>query len=248
MVWCGAYCGGAGVAAAQGLYTVSRPAAERVYGPAAYRVVSRAAVRFGGPAATASAGRWSVDALDTQATDVAGLVRRAKAGDEDAFTQLYRLTVRKVYRYLAVRGPSEADAEELTQEVYMAAVAGLGSLRAADEAGVYAWLFQIARRKAADYLRRRYRRPVDPLADDAPLADHGSAPQELLEREAERQQVREALERLTPDQREVLLCKYVLDYTNEQTARHIGKNANAVNQLHHRALARLARLLRGDGP
>ena len=113
----------------------------------------------------------------------------------------------------------------------------------ADEAGLYAWLYQVARNKAADYMRRRYRNPVAPLDDATPVADPAISAEDLFALEADRAEVREALEQLTPEQREVLLCKYVLEYSNDQTAKHVGKNVNAVNQLHHRALASMARLL-----
>ena len=175
--------------------------------------------------------------------DIAGLIRRAKANDEDAFAALYRLTVRQVYRYCSVRVAAVEDAEELTQEVYVAAVGALHTLRASDEAGLYAWLYQVARNKAADYMRRRYRNPVAPLDDATPVADPAISAEDLFALEADRAEVREALEQLTPEQREVLLCKYVLEYSNDQTAKHVGKNVNAVNQLHHRALASMARLL-----
>lgn len=179
-------------------------------------------------------------------TDVASAIQRAKANDEDAFADLYRLTVRGVYRYVSLRVPTVDDAEEVTQEVYMAAVGGLAALKATNEAGLYAWLYQIARHKTADLLRQRYWRPVEPLPDTAAVIDGAAAPQDLLEREADREQVRNALQRLTPEQREVLLCKYVLEFSNDQTARQVGKKVNAVNQLHHRALASLARLLGAD--
>ena len=60
---------------------------------------------------------------------------------------------------------------------------------------------------------------------------------------AEAAEVREALELLTPEQREVLVCKYILGYDNRRTASLVGRNVNSVNQLHHRALASLHRLL-----
>ncbi len=177
--------------------------------------------------------------------DVAALILSARANDEDAFTELYRMTVRQLYRYVSVRISGAEDVEEVTQEVYMAAVTGIQGLRAGDEAGLYGWLYQIARNKVADHLRRRYRRPVEPLDDTLPLADPDPTPEDIAEVEAERALVRSALDQLTPDQREVLLCKYVMDYSNDQTARQVGKNVNSVNQLHHRALASLARLLGG---
>ncbi|MCC6237776.1 MAG: sigma-70 family RNA polymerase sigma factor [Dehalococcoidia bacterium] len=171
------------------------------------------------------------------------LIERARAYDRDAFGELYRRSLGSVFRYCRSRVDSTAEAEELTQDVFMAALAGIQSVRADREAAWLAWLFQVARHKHADALRRRYRRPQAPLeaAGDAP----DGAPQPLAEVVAqdERAEVRRALEQLTDEQREVIVCKYVLGYDNERTAAVVGKNSNAVNQLHHRAVARLRRLL-----
>lgn len=126
----------------------------------------------------------------------------------------------------------------------MAALNGVQGLRVEDEAGLLSWLFQIARNKLADQLRQRYRRPSYPLQEAEEVESPLPGPEEVAETEEDRAEVRQALERLTPEQREVILCKYVLGYDNDRTARQVGKNVNAVNQLHHRALASLGRLLK----
>ena len=175
--------------------------------------------------------------------DIAGLIRRAKTYDQAAFADLYHLTITPVYRYLSARLGTVEDAEELTQEVFLAAVTGIQGLRAEDEAGLLSWLFQIARHKLADHLRRRYRRPSTPLDEADQVEDRQPLPEEVAETDDEHAELHQALERLTPEQREVIMFKYVLGYDNEQTARLVGKNVNSVNQLQHRALASLRRLL-----
>jgi RNA polymerase sigma-70 factor (ECF subfamily) len=175
--------------------------------------------------------------------DVPRLIERAKAYDRDAFGELYRRTLTPVYRYLAARVRTVDEAEELTQDVYLAALAQIERLRAEDESGLYAWLFQIARFKLADHFRARYRRPASRFEDEAEPEDTGPLPEAISEALADREQLREALAMLTDDQREVVICKYILEFSNEETARILGKNANAVNQLHHRALRSLHRLL-----
>lgn len=174
------------------------------------------------------------------------LIRRAQRSDREAFGELYRRTFRPVYRYCAARTGTTALAEELTQEVFMAALTGIDRLHAVHEAGVLAWLFQIARHKHADALRRQYRRPTAPLeaAGDVPGVEPAAV--EALLSGDERAEVRRALEQLTPEQREVIVCKYVLGYDNAKVAGILGKNTNAVNQLHHRALASLRRLLTSE--
>jgi RNA polymerase sigma-70 factor (ECF subfamily) len=178
--------------------------------------------------------------------DVPDLVRRARRDDRAAFAALYRHTITPVYRYLAARVDSTDRAEELTQEVFLAALATIDRLCAEDEVGVLGWLLQIARHKLADSLRQRYRRQDAPLDEEVVsslAAIRDADPHELVEAGEARAALRQALETLTPEQREVIVCKYVLDYGNERTARLMGKNTNAVNQLHHRALATLHRFL-----
>lgn len=171
------------------------------------------------------------------------IIRRAKAYDRVAFEELYRFAVVPVYRYLSARLDTVAEAEDLTQEVFLAALAGIEGLRAEDESGILAWLFQIARHKLADYLRRRYRRPTAPLEEADRIEAEQPRPEEVAESDEERAELRRALDQLTAEQREVVVFKYVLGYSNEQTARVMGKNVNAINQLHHRSLASLHRLL-----
>jgi RNA polymerase sigma-70 factor, ECF subfamily len=176
-------------------------------------------------------------------SDVAALIQHAKEYDQRAFAELYRLAVVPVYRYLSARLNAAEEVEELTQEVFVAALSGFSSLKATDESGLMAWLLQIARHKLADHLRQRYRRPLAPLVGAEMLPDPDPRPDEMAEIEAERAEVRQALDQLTPEQREVVICKYVMGYDNERTARLMEKNANSVNQLHHRALASLHRHL-----
>lgn len=175
--------------------------------------------------------------------DLARAIDRAKAFDRSAFAELYRFAVGPVYRYLSARVSCVDLAEELTQEVFLAAMTGIEGLRASDEAGLLAWLLQIARHKLADHLRRQYRRPAIPLDEAAEVESPEPRPEEMATASAAAAEVRAALEQLTAEQREVVLCKYVLGYDNRRTARIVGKNVNAVNQLHHRALASLHRLL-----
>ena len=125
----------------------------------------------------------------------------------------------------------------------MAALAGIEKVRAEREAAWLAWLFQIARNKHADVLRRRYRRPQAPVEAAGDAIDGAAPALDSLVAEDARAEVRRALEQLTAEQREVVICKYVLGFDNATIGELLGKNANAVNQLHFRALASLRKLL-----
>ncbi|MBI2954709.1 MAG: sigma-70 family RNA polymerase sigma factor [Chloroflexi bacterium] len=175
--------------------------------------------------------------------EMAAAIRRAKSYDRAAFADIYRFAIVPIHRYVAARTNTVEEAEDLTQEVFIAALAGIGGLRTEDEAGLLSWLFQIARHKLADRLRQRYRRPVAPIEDAGELEAWQPSPDELAEAAEERAQLRQALGHLTDEQRDVIVYKFVLGYDNERTSRLLGKSINAVNQLQHRALASLHRVL-----
>ena len=176
--------------------------------------------------------------------DFGALVRRAREYDRDAFGELYQRSLGPVYRYCRARVESTPEAEELTQEVFMAALAGIEKVRAEREAAWLAWLFQIARNKHADALRRRYRRPQATLEAAGDAVDGAAPALDGLVAEDTRAEVRRALDQLTAEQREVVIGKYVLGFDNTRIGELLGKNANAVNQLHFRAVTSLRKLLR----
>lgn len=75
--------------------------------------------------------------------------------DSEAFAALYDRHVKSIYRYLYSKLGNPTDAEDLTSQVFLAALESLGSYRKG--VGFRAWLFGIARRKTADFYRKRGR-------------------------------------------------------------------------------------------
>ena len=181
------------------------------------------------------------------ADEFANAVARARRLDTAAWYSLYTLAFPQVYRYVAARVPSRHEAEDVTEEVFVGALQSVAGLRATDEAGFLAWLYQIARHKLADRLRLRYRRPTEPLDPAFDIPDGDPSPEQEALRADERATVRAALADLTADQREVIMLKYVLEYDNAKAASILGKSPGAVNQLQHRALAQLRKILTKRG-
>lgn len=179
--------------------------------------------------------------------DLPGLIARARRHDADAWDRLYAFAFPQVFRYLSVKTRNGSDAEDLTEEVFLGALQSIGGLRATDESAFLGWLFQIARFKLADHLRRQYRRPTEPLDPELDVGDSEPTPEEHALREDARRSVREALTALTPEQQEVIVMKFALGYDNSRVAAVLGKSPGAVNQLQHRALDALRRILDRSG-
>jgi RNA polymerase sigma factor (sigma-70 family) len=141
----------------------------------------------------------------------------------------------------AVRGYLRAhgvpDADDVLSEVFLQVARSLPRF-SGDEDHLRAWVFTIARNRVIDAHRRRSVRPAlaDGAVPDRP-APEATAPldPELLA----------ALERLTAEQREIVVLRFVADLSLEEVASLTGRTAGAVKSMQHRALAQLARIL-GD--
>ena len=151
------------------------------------------------------------------------------AGAED----IYRLLAPAVLGYLrAQRAP---EPEDLLGEVFLQVARDLGRF-AGDDDALRRWVFAIAHNRLLDARRREARRP---LRSDRPVPDvPGAALPDPLDPE-----LVEALSELTPEQREVVVLRFVADLPLADVAHISRRRVGAVKALQHRALANLRRSL-----
>jgi RNA polymerase sigma factor (sigma-70 family) len=164
----------------------------------------------------------------------------ARAGAEWAWARIHADLAPTVVGYLRAHGAAEP--EDLAGEAFLQVVRGLPRF-AGDERDFRAWVFTIVHRRLQDERRRLGRRPaiaVPPEEVAERAGAGGDVEREALDRIGERR-AREAIERLPPDQRSVLLLRILGDLTVEQVARAVGKRPGAVKALQRRALRRIER-------
>jgi len=163
------------------------------------------------------------------------LIQRAAGGDRAAFGELYLRYARMVHAILLARVPP-ADAEDLVQDVFMAAMKRLGELRAA--AAFPAWLGAIARRRAVDHFRDGRRRAEFSLstADDRRVP--GGADQALI--------TLDPLRRLPEAYRETLIMRLVEGMTGPEIARQTGLTPDSVRVNLCRGMKILHELWKGN--
>ena len=177
--------------------------------------------------------------------DLASTVARAQAGDQAAFDAIYDRFADALFRYLYARCGDSGLAEELTGDVWVRVVERLPAFRFPEgdsEAAFAGWLYRIARNLMIDSYRRRHTTSV-PLSER--LSSHDQPPDERVIAGDDRRALRAAIERLTAEQREVLLLRFVEERSNAEVALLTGRSENAVKVMQHRALGALARLLGG---
>lgn len=175
------------------------------------------------------------------------LVEAACRGEESAIEALYRTHYDTVFRYVLLRLGSRTAAEDVTSQVFLGMVRGLGRYR--DEGKPFvAWLYGIAQKQIAFFLRGQRRAPnnVD-LDAAAELAADGAGPHATAEQRELRAGIAQALGRVPEGQREVLMLRYVLSLSLAETAEVVGRTEGAVKQLQLRGLQTLKNVIGGEG-
>ena len=183
----------------------------------------------------------------------------ARQGKPEGLSALYRQFLPGVFAYMAARVPDRSTAEDLTSEVFLSMVEGIHRVQAQDEAGFAAWLFRVARITVAGYYRKREQQPTllsltstlfEEEEGEEALAIPAHHPESDPVRRAEARdawnEVVQAINQLTEEQRQVLIGRLILGYNVTTVARMMGKRPNAVKALQFRGLQALQRLLQRE--
>jgi RNA polymerase sigma-70 factor, ECF subfamily len=167
------------------------------------------------------------------------LVARAQRGDRAALEDLYLLHFDRVYSYLHMSVGSRHDAEDLTTQTFMKM---LEAIRRFEWRSVpfSAWLLRIAHNLAMDHFRANRRWQPEEDVPESADGEECSAEEQALASLGETRLLT-LIERLSPEQRQVLTLKFVYRFSNGEVAAILGKTEGAVKSLQHRALASLER-------
>ena len=143
-----------------------------------------------------------------------------------------------VYR-LALRmcGGRAEDAQEVAQEAFLAAWRGLPRFRG--QCRFSSWLYKLTANAAVDHLRREKRRPA--AVPREPADPH--TPQEELERRELHRAVQQALDRLTPEHREVLLLRQMQGLSYQEIGAALSLEEGTVKSRISRAKRQLRTIL-----
>ena len=170
------------------------------------------------------------------------LVDLAKAGESDAFGQLYEHYVGQVYRYLYYRLGSVTLAEDLTSEAFFRALRSLDSFNwQGNDFG--AWLTTIARNLAMDHYKSGLHR-LEVTTDE--ITNHDSAtegPEDDVITRSTNEILLKNLRKLSPEQQDCLVLRFLQGLSIAQTAHALNRSEGAIKQLQLRATRNLAKLL-----
>jgi len=171
----------------------------------------------------------------------AALAVRASGGDVTAFGLLYDRHVDAVYRYVYFRVRDDAEAEDLTSDVFMRALKAMP--RYEPRQAFLAWLYRIARNAVIDRARRGGRQVSFEDAIEHPTADQIVEPDTELLARSDSDALRTALKKLTPLQQEVLVLRFLEGFSTQEIARIVGKREGTIRGIQFRAIGALRQLI-----
>lgn len=170
----------------------------------------------------------------------AALVAAASRGDQAAFAELMRLHYERVFRLVYSILRNDADARDVSQDVWVAVWHQLPKFRG--ESCFTTWLHPIAVRRALDHLRKRRRWYERFLPFESNDVNEATVPAEATESISDQAAIaRSALDSLPPRQRAVLALRELEELSYEEIAEVMKIPAGTVmSRLYHarRLLAR----------
>ena len=181
------------------------------------------------------------DGRVAKAQEVRDLVERAQRGQREALEELYLLHFDRIYSYLHLSVGNRHDAEDLTTQTFLRMLEAIGRFRWR-EVPFSAWLFRIAHNLAMDHFRANRRVQAEETVPELPGSEESSAEDQAFDSMG-RAGMLEMIERLSPEQRQVLTLKFLYGFSNGEVAAILEKTEGAVKSLQHRALVSLQRHL-----
>jgi len=177
-------------------------------------------------------------------------VLAARQGDVTAFGELYQLHFDRIYRYCSYHLSNSTEAEDLAAEVFLKAWQAIGRYRVEESIPFTAWLYRIAHNLVinhkksfhtmyeaadasvdADYILNIF----DDDPEDDPILNFLKKDRTTL--------LKKILAQLPEEQRQVLIFRFIEDWSHAQVAAFLGKNEGTIRGIQFRALASLAKLL-----
>ena len=173
-------------------------------------------------------------------SDEAILVQKAIDHDAEAFGRLYDMHVDRIYRNIYYRVGNEADAEDLTQQIFLKAWQAIDKYKKMANPFI-AWLMTIGHNLVIDFYRTRKDRAyleAEILADDSM-----PSPERAAETSMEQQRLRRAILQLGGDEQQVVMLRLIEGFEFAEIASLMKKKEGNIRVILHRALVKLRNIL-----
>jgi RNA polymerase sigma-70 factor (ECF subfamily) len=177
--------------------------------------------------------------------DEASLIERAKH-EPEAFGEVYRRNVDRIYAYIYYRTGNIPDTEDLTARTFHQALSSIG--RYLDLGLPFAaWLYRIAHNLVANHHRARGRWKLASLDDLALAARPADNPEHVAEADERKRALWSAIGRQPEDRQRLLILKFADRLSNEEIGKLMGRTESSIKSLYFRTLKALKADLEARG-
>ena len=170
------------------------------------------------------------------------LLTKVRAGDKEAFGKLYDLYVERIYRFIYFKVSRTNDAEDLSSEVFLRSWKYISE--GAEVKNFKAFLYRISRNVIIDFYRKNYGKRILNIKDEN-IVDNLRANNliEKIDINIQIKQIMQALDKLKEEYREVVLLRFVEDYSINEISEIMNRSNGAIRVLLHRAIEALKKKL-----
>ncbi len=175
-----------------------------------------------------------------QEEDIRQKILRAKAGDENAFEEVYRDLYTPIFRYIYSRLRNKQDAEDITQTVFMRVWKILPEWNESHTSPT-AFFFHSARNIIIDTFRKKSHQEI--ISDEVVTYQIEYESQATVEEDPETiQNIKTLIKNLSEEQQEILTLLYTNNLSYREIADITRKKEDAIRQTHSRAIKKLRTL------
>lgn len=166
------------------------------------------------------------------------IIERIQSGETRFFTKLYDRYVKLIYRYVYARVGNQEEAEDITQDTFIKALAAIDNFKFKSQ--FKTWLFRICQATMMDMWRKKYKQMTVPLEDflahtEAFNIAFDDDSQEIKQKSREIQ-LESVLSELTGEYREILELRFLKGYTIKESAAELSISISNAKVRQYRAL------------
>lgn len=167
------------------------------------------------------------------------IIKDAIKGEAEAFGLLYDRYQPQIYRFIYIKVSHREEAEDLTHQVFLKSWQNISEY-SFQGFPFSAWLYRIARNQIIDY----YRTKKNVLSIEESIELKIESPKiKKIDDGFDIERVRKAISQLNPEQQDVIILRFIEDFSPKETAAAINKTENAVKLLQYRAIKNLKKIL-----
>jgi RNA polymerase sigma-70 factor (ECF subfamily) len=168
------------------------------------------------------------------------IIEQAIKGEASAFGLLYNKYQPQIYRFVYLKVGHREEAEDLTHQVFLKTWQNIANYQLR-EFPFSTWLYEIARNQVIDYYRTKKNdlnlETIDDLPGENLAAGH-------LDKDLSMEKMKKAIIQLNDIQQDIIILRFIEDFSIEETALVLRKTQTAVKLIQHRAVKNLKKILR----